>query len=154
MLVYGGTKNYLGHDKRWVGNLLLFPDMWSGNPCAQLWGGESHYYVGNECIVGGGGEKGSYPDPVGLDGTREGAVCRVDLKNASNAKLVGHMSDNTYWTQDGEWGFDCGNATADNHRFTLEEMQAGGRSVGSKVEKASSITAAILAAKARALLGI
>jgi hypothetical protein len=23
---YGGMKNYLGHDKRWVENLILFPD--------------------------------------------------------------------------------------------------------------------------------
>ena len=77
------------------------PNRWSGNPCAQLWGGESHYYVGNECILGG--EAGSYPDPVGLDGTREGAACRVDLQNASNARLVAHLGANTYWTQDGTY---------------------------------------------------
>jgi hypothetical protein len=23
---YGGMKNYLGHDKRWVENLIVFPD--------------------------------------------------------------------------------------------------------------------------------
>ena len=26
VLIYGGVKNYLGHDKRWVDNLILFPD--------------------------------------------------------------------------------------------------------------------------------
>jgi hypothetical protein len=110
VLIYGGVKNYLGNDKRWVSNLILFPDKWSGNPCAQLWGhvwgGESHYYAHNECILGG--MKGAYPEPVGLDGTREGAGCKVDFKSESNMKLLGKLSHNTYWTQDGKWGFTCG----------------------------------------------
>ena len=54
----------------------------------------------------------------------------------------------------GEWGFGCGNTTSANHRFTLKDMQDGGRSIGSKVEKASAITVVELTAKAKALLGL
>ena len=36
--IYGGGKNYLGHDKRWAKNLIIFPDHWAGDPCVQIWG--------------------------------------------------------------------------------------------------------------------
>ena len=26
----GGGKNYLGHDKHWADNLIIFPDRWAG----------------------------------------------------------------------------------------------------------------------------
>ena len=38
MRVFSG-KNYLGHDKRWADNLIVFPDHWAGDPCVQIWGG-------------------------------------------------------------------------------------------------------------------
>ena len=53
-MIYGGGKNYLGHDKHWSDNLILFPDRWAGDPCVQIWGGPEHYFVGNECVVGDG----------------------------------------------------------------------------------------------------
>jgi hypothetical protein len=149
VLVYGGAKNYLGHDKRWVSNLILFPDRWSGNPCAQLWGGESHYFVGNECIVGN-----ATNDPLGLDGTREGSACLIDFSNVSNMDLLGHTHANAYYTQDGRWSFGCASKTDPNHRWTLPEMVAGGRAINSTVHKASVLTVASLEAKARALLGL
>jgi hypothetical protein len=152
VLIYGGAKNYLGNDKRWVGNLILFPDKWSGNPCCQLWGGENHVYHHNECILGS--VNSSFPEPVGLDGTREGLHCKVDFKNESNLALLGKLSDNLYWTQDGGWGYTCGNTTAENHYFTLAEMQAAGQSIGSNVQPAADITVATLEAKAKKLLGL
>ena len=68
-------QNYLGHDKHWADNLIIFPDHWAGDPCVQIWGGPEHHFVGNECIVGYGLGDGcmpgcggqALPDPIGLD---------------------------------------------------------------------------------------
>ena len=102
VMIYGGGKNYLGHDKRWVANLIIFPDRWAGDPCVMIWGGEQHFFVGNECIMGNGSGSGNnspeplaFPDPVGLDGTREGAHCKIDFSDAANEVLVGDIKNNT-----------------------------------------------------------
>lgn len=147
VLVYGGAKNYLGHDKRWVGNLILFPDRWSGDPCAQIWGGESHWYVSNECVMGKSG------DALGLDGTRKGFHCMIDFSDPGNAALVGNTHSNIYYTHGG-WGFACGNRTGPNHRWTLPELQSAGRETGSVDRQAGELTVAALSAKVVALLGL
>merc|ERR1712060_11768 len=138
-MIYGGGKNYLGHDKRWVDNLIIFPDHWAGDPCVMIWGGENHYFVGNECVLGNGSGTGNnspspapydLPDPVGLDGTRSGAHCRLDFDNQSYVDNTGHIQENTYWTQDGKWSFGCGNRTSSDHRWTLAEMEAADQALG------------------------
>jgi hypothetical protein len=96
VMVYGGAKNYLGHDKIWDSNLIAYPDRWGGDPCVQSWGGPNHIYSNNTCMVGcgrkrtggGGGDAGTGPvtcaDPVGIDGTSKGFVCKVDFNNETN----------------------------------------------------------------------
>jgi hypothetical protein len=42
---------------------------WSGDACAQLWGGENMAYVANECVMAATGH-----DALGMDGTRKGAA--------------------------------------------------------------------------------
>ena len=66
--IYGGGKNYLGHDKRWADNLIIFPDHWAGDPCVQIWGGPEHYFVGNECVVGTSLGDGCMPGCAGESG--------------------------------------------------------------------------------------
>jgi hypothetical protein len=157
--IYGGGKNYLGHDKHWADNLIIFPDRWAGDPCVQIWGGPEHYFVGNECVVGLGHGDGcmpgcagqALPDPIGLDSGSTGG-CKVDWANASLAPQIGHVHSNKYWTQDGKWSFGCGNATSPNHRFTIPELQEAGEAVGSVVRHASGLTVAILEDKIKAKL--
>ena len=157
--LYGGGKNYLGHDKHWADNLIIFPDHWAGDPCVQIWGGPEHHFIGNECVVGMGMGAGddsppgttSLPDPIGLDSGSTGG-CKVDWNNASLKDQIGHVHSNTYWTQDGEWSFGCGNATSGDHRFTMEDLHAAGEAEGSTVKQAGGLTVAMLEKKVRTLL--
>ena len=91
-------------------NLILFSDKWSGNPAAQIWGGENHHFVSNEVVMGSNASTYGYPDPVGIDGTRIGkGICSFNTSagNKQAEKLLGHIHSNTYWTQDGEWATSC-----------------------------------------------
>ena len=96
------------------------------------------------------------PDPLGLDGTSKGFQCLIDFSDPANDALVGHTAGNTYWTQDGEWGFECGNVTSKSHRWTMEELQAAGegRSAGSEVHAASELSLNDLEFKALRLLNL
>ena len=98
----------------------------------------------------------------------------MDWNNASLAPNIGHVASNIYWTQDGGWSFGCGNATSEvrccsrlpfgaicnqesccivqNHRFTMDELQAAGQADGSVVKKAGELTVTALEAKVRTLL--
>ena len=78
----------------------------------------------------------------------------MDWKNASLSNKIGHVEGNTYWTQDGNWSFGCGNATAADHRFTMEELNAAGQAKGSVVNQANGLTVAMLEAKVRKKLGL
>ena len=78
----------------------------------------------------------------------------MDWANASLAPQIGHVAGNTYWTQDGEWSFGCGNATSGDHRFTMPELQAAGEAKGSVVHKANALTVAALETKVRNKLGL
>ena len=137
VLVYGGGKNYLGNDKRWLRNLIIFPERWSGDPCAQLWGGEMHFFVNNTCVT-------NSSEPLGLDGTSKGFKCRIDWQDGDNLKRVAYAASNTYFMS-GPWSLYCGNATSDSHLFTLAEMQEHGRSLGTSVRAVADLSVEALA---------
>lgn len=149
-LVYGGCKNYLGHDKIWVENVIAYPDRWVGDPCAQIWGGPNHVFENNTCVVG----VDSYAAPLGLDGTVLGAVCEVDFSNPKEMENLGQTSRNAYFTVDGSWSFECGNGTAPDHNFTLAEMQRHGRCLNSTVNRQDALPLTALLAMARRALGM
>ena len=138
VFIYGGGKNYLGNDKRWLRNLIIFPERWSGDPCAQLWGGESHYFVDNTCIT-------NSSQPIGLDGTIKGFQCKILWNDPENLKRVAHTERNVYF-MNGQWSLSCGNATSNTHTFTLPEMQAHGRCLETSVKNVAGLTAKALAA--------
>jgi len=134
LLVYGGGKNYLGHDKIWISNLFVFPGRWSGEPCAQIWGGENHLFKDNTCLVAPGNP------PIGLDGSMRGFACKIDWNNG--VEFVGKTTNNTYYLdQNDEWGFGCGNETAPNHWFSMEELQQHGWELGSTIRDSKVLTA-------------
>ena len=117
VLVYGGAKNFLGHDKVWVDNLVAFPDRWAGDPCVCAWGGEANVYENNTCVLGTAtNTRGQHVDPVGLDtypfsGPDWGFVCHIDLANASLARYTARYGGNSYFLPaggDGEWVFGAG----------------------------------------------
>jgi len=56
-LVYGGVKNYLGHDKDWIWNLIVHPGRWSRGPCAMIRGRKNHVFDHNTCVVAPGGRE-------------------------------------------------------------------------------------------------
>ena len=124
-MVYGGAKNYLGHDKIWTSNLIVYPGRWaSGDPCAMVWAGKNHLFINNTCVVS--------PDhqPIGLDGTTKGFDCKIDWNDKDNLDYVGKAFNNTYYVNE-TWGFYCGNATNSSHFFSLREMQDHGWETGS-----------------------
>ena len=144
VLVYGGAKNYLGNDKRWLDNLILFPERWSGDPCAQLWGGENHFFENNTCVT-------NTSWPLGLDGTAKGFKCRIDWTDKDNEMRVARTEQNTYYMT-GTWSLSCGNATSDQHVFSLAEMQAHGRCIGTVTNDLASLSPSSLEAMVSAKL--
>ena len=131
LLVYGGGKNYLGHDKFWISNLLIFPGRWSGEGCAQIWGGKNNYFEGNTCLVA------PRNPPIGLDGNMKAHdfSCIINWDDPeNNLEYVGKTANNTYYLHKTEdWGFGCGNGISDNHWFTMDEMQMHGWELGSVI---------------------
>ena len=93
------------------------------------------------------------PDPIALDSGSTGG-CKVDWHNDTLKPNIGQVHSNTYWTQDGEWSFGCGNATNGNHRFTMQELQEAGEAKGSVVKNAKDLTVKVLEEKVRTLLGL
>ena len=137
LLVYGGGKNYLGHDKIWISNLLVYPGRWSGEPCAQIWGGKNHYFVENTCLIAPG------DPPIGLDGSTKGFACKIDWKDPkNNLQFVGKTATNSYYLDRNDvWGFGCGNRTSPDHWFAMEELQKHGWELGSTVRDSKVLTA-------------
>lgn len=143
-LVYGGAKNYLGHDKIWAQNLIAYPGRWSGDPCAMIWAGKNHRFEGNTCIVG---PKSS---PIGLDGTTQGFECVINWDDPQNIDFVGRTANNSYFLHDVDsWGFSCGNGSASGHFFTMAEMQTHGWEWNSSVRDSRSLSAEAIIAMAR-----
>ena len=159
VLVYGGAKNYLGHDKIWDGNLVAFPDRWVGDPCAQLWGGAHNNFVSNRCVVGQGlaahtHNASDLPAPLGLDGTAKGFQCRIDLSNATLRNHTGFTASNAYWTVNASWSFGCGNATSNSTTFTLPMLQTQGWALGSTVGDVAGLTVGEVVGWAKEMLGV
>ena len=150
LLVYGGGKNYLGHDKIWISNLLIYPGRWSGEPCAQIWGGKNHYFAENTCLIAPG------DPPIGLDGSTKGFACKIDWKDPeNNLQFVGKTANNSYYLDKNDvWGFGCGNGTSPNHRFVMEELQKHGWELGSTVQDSKVLTADGIIDLAKKLLGM
>jgi len=144
-LVYGGAKNYLGHDKVWISNLFVYPGRWSGDPCGMLWGGKNHHFENNTCVVAPGNE------PIGLDGSIEGSACKIDWNDVDNLEFVGRTADNVYYI-DNEWKFECGNGTASSHYFTMKEMQKNGWETGSVVKDSKNLRVDSIIDQAKTLL--
>ena len=144
VLVYGGAKNYLGHDKIWTKNLIVYPGRWSGDPCAMLWAGNNHHFVENICIVD------PKSTPIALDGTNQGFECGINWDDPTSLKLVGMSSNNSYFVDDVKsWGFSCGNSTAPDHFFTMAEMKAHGWELNSSVHESESLSPDDIIAMAR-----
>ena len=149
-MVYGGGKNFLGHDKIWFRNLIVHPERWSGDPCAMIWAGKNHYFENNTCILA----PGSRTEPIGLDGATKSFDCKIDWNDPENLTFVGRTANNTYFmdTRLGAWGFECGNGTASTHFFTMEEVQKRGWETGSAVLDIENMTADAIIVLAKELL--
>jgi hypothetical protein len=155
----GGFKNFLGSDKRWEKNLIVFPDRMWGDPCAQLWGGENNRFEMNTCLLGRppNSELQLLSEPIGLDGTTGLFPCKVDFENKTLTRTTAFLRANRYYTVDGTWLVTCGNRTTnatkgEMHNWTLADMQAGGWELGSHVHPLADIDAAAVAKLGRALL--
>ena len=149
-LIYGGGKNYLGHDKVWTSNLFVYPGRWSGEPCAQIWGGKNHRFAENTCLI----DKGD--PPIGLDGSMKGFQCKIDWEDTeNNLEFVGMTASNSYYLdRNDQWGFGCGNGTSPDHLFALEEMQEHGWELGSTVRDSKLLTADTIIGLAKKLLAM
>lgn len=139
LVIYGGFKNYLGQNKKWVGNLLVFPDRWAGDPCLNQWGGQEHVYSDNECITQSSSPQFATSSVVGDE-------CIFDYGNASVAAYLPYTHGNVYHTPDGTFSQGC------DKTYSLAELQALGQELGSTVVKGYDVAA--VNAAARALLGL
>ena len=135
--VYGGMKNYLGLNKKWVGNLILFPGRWSGDACLTAWGGEEHVYSENFCVTNNG-------FPMALDSSVEGDTCTMNYSDPTSAPWLPLLHGNTYSTPDGSFSTGC------DTQYTLAQLQAQGQELGSTAVKGYTISD--LLARAAALV--
>eukprot|EP01062_Namystynia_karyoxenos_P069365 TRINITY_DN64878_c0_g1_i1.p1 TRINITY_DN64878_c0_g1~~TRINITY_DN64878_c0_g1_i1.p1 ORF type:complete len:877 (+),score=269.51 TRINITY_DN64878_c0_g1_i1:79-2631(+) len=137
VVAYGGFKNFLGNDKVWIDNLVLYPggrESNSGNgPCVMAWGGANEVYENNTCVSRGSGPGiSAYPSKV------------CSYANETSRKVLLHLARNTYHTPGLHYQVGCGG------QLGLKDMQALGEELGSVV--APKPPTAALAAHARALL--
>jgi hypothetical protein len=130
-------KNYLGQNKKWIGNLILFPGRWSGDACLTQWGGVEHVFAENLCVT-----DNHYPQA--LDSSVEGDTCTFNYSDPSSAPRLPLLHDNVYSTPDGAFSTGC------DTQYDLAALQALGQEVGSTVVKGYSI--ADLIARAEALI--
>eukprot|EP01065_Artemidia_motanka_P027439 TRINITY_DN32644_c0_g1_i1.p1 TRINITY_DN32644_c0_g1~~TRINITY_DN32644_c0_g1_i1.p1 ORF type:complete len:835 (+),score=217.56 TRINITY_DN32644_c0_g1_i1:48-2552(+) len=125
VVAYGGFKNFLGNDKVWRDNLVLYPggrlaDTGNG-PCVMAWGGANEHYVNNTCLTRGSGPGVSpYPDKT------------CSYTNSTARQVLLGLAQNTYYTPDGTYSLNCGGS------MDLKQAQAIGVEVGSRVSKAPS----------------
>ena len=92
--VYGGMKNYLGLNKKWVKNLIVHPGRWSGDACLTAWGGQEHVYSENTCITNNG-------FPQAFDSSVEGDKCTFNYSDVTSAPFLPSTHGNVYSTPDG-----------------------------------------------------
>lgn len=135
---YGGFKNFLGNDKVWRDNLLLYPDGRSageGNgPCVMAWGGANEVYENNTCVTRGAAAPGVDPYPWGV----EGSGC--DYANATMRPVLLHLARNRYLNPSAAYAGTCGHDLA-----ALREL---GEEVGSTVGPEPSVPALMEMARA------
>jgi len=123
LMIYGGGKNYLGNDKVWDSNLIVFPGRWSHDPCLTAWRGANEVYSNNTCIT---------PDtdqPVYFDASLSGSTCIFNYSDPDIAKYLPHTHSNTYHTPTGLFFSGC------NSNITLADLQKVGEEIGSKSVK-------------------
>ncbi|XP_057307631.1 uncharacterized protein LOC130645609 isoform X2 [Hydractinia symbiolongicarpus] len=109
-LVYGGFKNYLGHDKHSMSNIYAYPK----TSCAQSDGqtiGTSGYgdvYESNTCIIG-------RPNLYDLGSCKVGYLM----------ELIPYFARNRYYTPNATIEVKCGDETWDLHQFQMHGMEIG-----------------------------
>ena len=133
--VYGGMKNYLGLNKKWVGNMILFPDRWSGDACLTQWGGVDHVYSENYCVT-------SSHFPMALDSSVEGDTCSMNYTDPVSAPFLPTLHDNVYSTPDGAFSTGC------DVQLDLAQLQALGQELGSSVVQGYAVADILDRAKA------
>lgn len=140
VLVYGGGKNYIGADKVWDSNLLVFPGRWSGDSCLTCWSGGGHVFTNNTCYTP------QSDSPTYFDSSPAGASCVANYSDPAQVPLLPYFARNTYGTATGAFSVGC------QGELTLAGMQALGQEVGSVVVKGYDAEGVL--AHARALLGL
>eukprot|EP00038_Savillea_parva_P001128 m.101630 g.101630 ORF g.101630 m.101630 type:complete len:913 (-) comp10400_c0_seq1:76-2814(-) len=141
--VYGGMKNYLGQDKVWDQNLIVYPGRWSGDPCLCAWGGMNNRYTDNICVS-------NNTSPLMLDGSISGIHgCKLDFANTTLMSHVAHVQGNSYYIGANPINFTlpCG-----KHNWTWSQLQAHGLEEGSELH--DRIADGTILSRARELLGL
>jgi len=138
VMIYGGTKNYLGSDKVWDSNLIVFPNRWSGDSCLTAWRGTGHVFTNNTCWIP------SSDSPNYFDASPAGSSCVANYSDPSIAPFLPFFARNTYGTYSGEMRLGC------DGNWSLGDMQAVGQELGTQLVKGYD-SAAILSL-ARSLL--
>jgi hypothetical protein len=98
VLLYGGAKNLLGHDKRSLNNLYVFPDVVGGGVCVVDEGpqwpdaGYGEMYCNNHCLIYNASRM---RDRFAVSGATNtfGSYCDVTRLN----ETVTHTANNTYY---------------------------------------------------------
>ena len=139
VLIYGAAKNYLGTDKAWDSNLIVFPGRWSGDACLTCWSGGGHVYTNNTCIT-------QDDSPNYYDSSPAGASCMANYSDPTQVPLLPYFARNTYSTPSGSFQGGC------SGEYALADLQALGQELGSAVSKGYDAEAIL--AHARELLGI
>ena len=143
VMVYGGTKNYLGENKVWDSNLIVAPERWSGDTCLCAWAGRLHVYSNNTCV------RVSDDSPMYYDASVGGAECALDFSNATLAEWVPELHSNTYHTASGALTVGCG---GDQPSYSLADLQSLGVEAGSRAIAGYDLDAIV--GRARALAGL
>ena len=121
VVAYGGFKNFLGNDKVWMSNLILYPEGRTGNsgngPCVMAWGGANEVYQNNTCVTRGVSGPGVSPYPA--------TECSYSNKTAKTILL--HLKENTYLNPAANYSLDCGGG------HSLEKLHTLGEELGSHV---------------------
>eukprot|EP01060_Flectonema_neradi_P036536 TRINITY_DN7048_c0_g1_i1.p1 TRINITY_DN7048_c0_g1~~TRINITY_DN7048_c0_g1_i1.p1 ORF type:complete len:816 (+),score=150.06 TRINITY_DN7048_c0_g1_i1:63-2450(+) len=134
---YGGFKNFLGNDKVWINNMLLYPegrqDGAGDGQCLMAWGGENEVYQNNTCVTRDG-------SPIGVDTYPWKYSCSL---SQPARPLLPALKGNTYYTTSGSYSLSCGKS------YTLKELFLFDLEVGSTVSKIPPSDQLISEARAR-----